>query len=37
MSAAKKLALGTNVIVNGIVVGTTEFSDRSPTYWVEYE
>lgn len=37
MSAAKELALGTNVIVNGIVVGTTEFSDRSPTYWVEYE
>lgn len=37
MTAAKELALGANVIVNGIVVGKTEFSDRTPTYWVEYE
>lgn len=37
MSAAKELALGANVRINGTVVGRTEFSDRGPTYWVEYE
>lgn len=29
--------LGAVVLVNGVIVGRSEFSDKPPTYWVEYE
>lgn len=38
MSASKyELPLGASVTITGVVVGRSEFADKNPTYWVEYE
>lgn len=38
MTAPKyDLPLGASVTITGVVVGRSEFADKNPTYWVEYE